>query len=64
MQLIYNGPKKERIMEFPIPVISKTAVEATVTFKRGQVTDCPDQWAEQCLSIAPDYFKKVEPKKG
>ncbi len=62
MQLVYNGPKKERIMEFPIPVLSKSMVEASVTFTRGKASEVPDQWAEQCLAIAPEYFTKVEPK--
>ncbi len=68
MQLVYNGPKKERIMGFPMPVLSKSAVEGTVTFVRGKASDVPDVWAEQCLAIAPEYFTKVEskqePKKG
>jgi hypothetical protein len=63
MQLVYNGPKAERVMEFPIPVISKADIQARVTFKRGTATDCPDEYAKQCLAIAPEYFKEV-PKKG
>lgn len=62
MQLVYSGPKKERIMEFPIPVISRSEVEGSVMFKRGQAIDVPDAWAEQCLAIAPEYFKKSDAK--
>ncbi len=63
MHLIYTGPKAERVMEFPIPVVSKADIQARVTFKRGKETECPDEYAKQCLAIAPEYFTQA-PKKG
>jgi hypothetical protein len=59
MKLMYTGPKKERTVEYPLPLLSKGMKEGEVKFVKGQVTDCPDMVAEKLLALAPEYFKTV-----
>lgn len=62
MKLIYSGPKPRRIVEYPIPLITKSEKEGEVTFVRGEATECPEKIARQLLDMAPEYFKTVESK--
>lgn len=60
MKLIYSGPKKERIVEYPIPFVSKGYKEGEVKFIKGKETECPDDVADKLIALAPEYFKPVE----
>lgn len=68
MKLIYNGPKPERVVEFPIPFLSKYEKTGEVRFKRGQPTEIKAEFVEQMQTKAPefyrDYFTVVEEQKG
>lgn len=68
MKLIYNGPKPERVVEFPIPFLSKYEKTGEVRFKRGQAVEVKPEYVEQMQSKTPeffrDYFTVVDEQKG
>ena len=68
MKLMYNGPKPERVVEFPIPFLSKYEKTGEVRFKRGQAIEVKDEYVTQLQDKAPeffrDYFTIVEEQKG
>ena len=68
MKLIYNGPKPERVVEFPIPFLSKYEKQGEVRFVRNQPIEVKDEFVQQLQEKTPDffaaYFKVVPDKKG
>lgn len=58
MQVKYVGPKANRTMHFPLPVVSHSAVEGTIVFRRDEWTECPDAWADSLFVYCPESFHK------
>lgn len=59
MRLIYSGPKPERTVQFPIPVLQKSEIVGEVKFVRGVETEIKDEWGQKLIEMAPEYYKLV-----
>jgi hypothetical protein len=58
MKVLYNGPKKERVVEFPIPLLFANAKTEEVRFVRGKPIEVKDELIEQLREQTPEYFRE------
>lgn len=60
MKLLYQGPKQRRIIQFPIPVMSKAEIRGEAVFEDGKETELKDDWGQQLLDLKTGYFTLVQ----
>lgn len=63
MQIVYDGPKLQKIVQFPLPLVSKADVRYEHVFQNGQPTEIDEKWGRQVLEQSPEFFHAVKPDK-
>ena len=59
MKVVYLGPKEQRTVDLPCPLLSGKA-DTQVIMKRGVPTDIPDKYAEGLLAFPETFSKSAE----
>lgn len=59
MQVVYDGPKLQKIVQFPLPLVSKADVRYEHVFQNGQPTELDEKWGRQAIEQSPEFFHAV-----
>lgn len=60
MKVKYLGPKAEKTMEFPIPLLSRGDKECEIRWTKGETKEIDDKWAAQLREHAAGTFEVLE----
>ena len=58
MRLKWLGARKNRVLELPVPFLSKSEKEGELHF--DPECEVPNEWAEKILELYPDGFARVD----
>lgn len=60
LKVKYIGPKAEKRVAFPMPLMAKGEQEAEIQFAKGETKEIDDRWAEQLRVHAVGTFEVAD----